>query len=123
MRPVRHEHAFGRARTEAGRARWLYTGCATAVIAVLFLRLETVKELAIAATQGAAPPHPLVQAVMIPSALWMVVIGMMCLAAAERCRVKARQTMLATDDGTDREAWRQPVLAPREQEVEVMTCA
>lgn len=89
-------YATVRARTEAGRARWLYVGCAAAVLGVLYLRLETVKYLGY--HPGVGPASRVWEALIVPSAVWQILLGMACLAAAERRRTTTER--LATLRGS-----------------------
>lgn len=83
-------YAFGRAQHTKGLGRWLYVGSAAAVLGVLYLRLEAVKALS-------AQPYAqdalgrLLQAAVIPYGVWLTLLGLLCLAAAER--VSRRQAM------------------------------
>jgi hypothetical protein len=77
-------YAAGRARSEPGRARWLYTGCAVAVLGVMYLRLETIKYLGCNPDAGLA--RRILDALVIPSGVWLVLAAMAFLAAAEHYR-------------------------------------
>ncbi len=79
-------YAFGRAQVAQGRARWLYITSTLAVLGVLYLRLETVKALG---WQPRGPDllHLVLQGVVVPYGVWLTLIGMASLAAAECCGV------------------------------------
>jgi len=78
-------YTAGRAQVTDGRQRFFYVASAAAVLGVLYLRLETVRQLGL---------HPqsqdlltrLVAAAVVPYGVWLTLAGMVCLAAAERYR-------------------------------------
>ncbi|MBY0528307.1 MAG: DUF2029 domain-containing protein [Gemmataceae bacterium] len=75
-------YGVGRVCTTEGLARRLYAGSSLAILAVLYLRLETVKHLSALPDGGGR----LLAALVIPYGVWCVLAGMACLAVAERCR-------------------------------------
>lgn len=82
-------YVIGRARACAGGARWLYTGCALAVLGVLYFRWETVAAL----SYGPAPQGlggRILLAVVVPYAIWLTILGMGLLAAAEHWSARRR---------------------------------
>lgn len=85
-------YALGNARTTDGRARWLYAGCATACLGVLYLRLDVLKPLA-GLTNETGVAARLAEAIVLPYGAWLVLLTMFGLVAAEYAR---RQT---SDEG------------------------
>ncbi|MBY0524470.1 MAG: DUF2029 domain-containing protein [Gemmataceae bacterium] len=78
-------YAVASARAEAGPRRWLHSAVACAVLGVLFLRWETVQYFA-----HLTPTTLLgriVQVVVVPYAVWLILLGMVCLSFAERRRI------------------------------------
>jgi len=86
-------YAFGRAQIASGWARWLYTASASAVLGVMYVRLETVKELSYQPRL-----HPLLEALVVPHGTWLAVAGLVCLLAAERLGSKAMASSLDIPD-------------------------
>jgi Glycosyltransferase family 87 len=81
-------YAMGRARVTIGRQRWLYVASVAAVLAVLYLRLETVKVLG-AQPRGEEVLSRLVQALVVPYGVWLTLVGLICLTLAEGCPRRA----------------------------------
>jgi hypothetical protein len=77
-------YACGRARGAGGPSRLWYAGSALCLLAVLYVRLETVKALSEAAM---APGADLGWwgALVVPCATWLLLLALACLEAAERC--------------------------------------
>lgn len=78
-------YALGRSQVTNGRPRWLYVTSAVAVLGVLYLRLETVKQLGMQ-PRGQDLLVRVVEALVVPYGVWLTLAGMICLAMAERAR-------------------------------------
>jgi len=78
-------YATGRARSETGAVRVLYTASVMAIIGLLYLRLETIHAV-ISALSSDHPPSPWLQALVIPHAFWLLSAAMAFFSAAEHVR-------------------------------------
>jgi hypothetical protein len=78
-------YAMGRAQRTHGRQRWLYVTSVVAVLAVWYLRLETVKQLGLQ-PRGHELIMQVVNALVVPYGVWLTLAGMICLALAEHCQ-------------------------------------
>ncbi|MBL8793702.1 MAG: hypothetical protein JNM56_07350 [Planctomycetia bacterium] len=76
-------YSVGQAQNERGRLRWLYTGCALALAAAVYTRLDMLKSLTDYAMQPGIVPW-LVEALMLPYATWLMVAVVIGLSLAER---------------------------------------
>ncbi len=88
-------YAAGRARTERGTARWLFALSALSVLAVLYLRVGMLRSLTGVAPGAEGVVYRLLEALVLPYGTWLVVIGMVCLAAAERLLREPERAQLA----------------------------
>jgi hypothetical protein len=74
----------GRARTQEGRARWLFAAGAIAVLFVLYLRNDSMRFLTWASFEWRIW-GPLVQAIVLPHPTWLILISMVLLVWGESC--------------------------------------
>ncbi|HYV35311.1 MAG TPA: glycosyltransferase family 87 protein [Gemmataceae bacterium] len=74
-------YVTGRAQHERSAARWLYGVSGVAILAVLYFRLA---ELEVLQLKLDSNPSPIVAAVVMPYCIWCVLVGLICLALAER---------------------------------------
>jgi hypothetical protein len=77
-------YCAGRALTAQGRGRWLFVTCALAVLGVVYLRIDPLRDLTAVAADGHGPANYLLQAVVLPYGTWLVLFALLCLPAAER---------------------------------------
>jgi hypothetical protein len=77
-------YVVGRARSEGGAARWWYVGAACSLLAVLNVRLETVRALSDAAAAGVALGWG--EVLLVTNAFWLILLALACLEAGEWCR-------------------------------------
>lgn len=78
-------YTMGRAQRTTGRQRWFYVASAACVLGLIYLRLETVKELGMQ-PRGHDMLMQIVNALVVPYGVWLTLTGMICLATAEHCR-------------------------------------
>jgi hypothetical protein len=78
-------YCAGRALETRGRGRWLFVACALAVLGVLYLRLDPLRELTAAAAEAPGSANYLLRAVVLPYGTWLVLFALVCLPAAECC--------------------------------------
>jgi hypothetical protein len=76
-------YSTGQARTAQGGARHLFAGCAVAILLVLYLNVDLLEE--VFRLSLVRPGWGwLLQATVLPSGTWLVVIAMVCLVTASR---------------------------------------
>jgi hypothetical protein len=78
-------YTVGRSRVEQGMCRWSYTGCAAAILGVLFFRNETVQLFSYNPPFEGVLRH-VAQAVIVPHAVWLLLAALFFLSTAERLR-------------------------------------
>jgi hypothetical protein len=76
-------YSAARARSVRGRGRYLFAGCALAILMVWYLDIGLLRALQEVSLNGGGWGR-LVQAVVLPYATWLVVLAMIALVAAAR---------------------------------------
>jgi hypothetical protein len=79
-------YVLGRALTERGRAKLAYTLCAAAILGVLHLRTGMLLSLTERYANSASLGGRLIEAFVLPYGTWLVLLAILCLAAAEALR-------------------------------------
>jgi vacuolar-type H+-ATPase subunit I/STV1 len=79
-------YVLGRAWAERGRARLAYTLCAAAILGVLHLRTGMLLSLTERYADSASLGGRLIEAFVLPYGTWLVLLAILCLAAAETLR-------------------------------------
>jgi hypothetical protein len=88
-------YTAGRARSEHGAARWLFALSALSILAVLYLRVGVLRSLTGVVPGAEGIAYRLLEALILPYGTWLVLFGMMCLAAGERLLREPISTRLA----------------------------
>jgi hypothetical protein len=76
-------YSAGRARLASGRARWLFAGCAAAVLLVLYLNVDLLRALTRLSLEWGAWGR-VVQAVVLPYGTWLTLLAMVLLVKGVR---------------------------------------
>lgn len=76
-------YAVGRARSSAGRSRWLFGAATILMLTVLYMRRKALGHLTGWAVAHHGPPASLVEWFVLPSADWSIVLAMVGLRLAE----------------------------------------
>jgi len=79
-------YSTGQARCSSGKRRYLFVGCAVAILLVWYLNKDLMRALQVYSIKGGALGW-LVQAVILPYATWLIVLAMIALVRATRLSV------------------------------------
>ncbi len=84
-------YATGRSVRIQGTARILYGACVAAVLGALYLRVGMLRELSAAVPESPGLGWRFIEVVVLPYGDWCLLVGLCCLAAAEKRTSRDRQ--------------------------------